>query len=426
MKASQGRTWEIPIGTPEARSPWLALGRENYRLFFAGQAVSQSGRWMQSVAQAWLVLDLTGSALALGGITVVQHAPILVFSLFAGPLADRFRKRRFLMALQGVLGLQAGMLAILVISGQVQLWEIYVLAALQGTINAIDNPTRQAFVSELVDRAEIQSAVGLNSSVQNAARIIGPALGGVIIAAWGTGWCFALNALAFGASLAALVAIREDRLRPAAAAAAGRLRAQVVDGLRYVAGERDLLVPLALLGLVAAIGYNWQVTLPLLARYTFGTGAAGFGVLNAALGLGALSGSLLVASRPPATATQLCGIAAAFSILLMSLALAPAYAVALLLLVAAGALGVLFSAGVNTAVQLRSRPEYRGRVLGLFFLLWAGGSPFGGALTGAVAETWDIRVALALSATLCLAGSGAAIAYLVRRGVSATVPSART
>lgn len=425
MEASQGRAWEIPIGTPEARSPWLALGRENYRLFFAGQAVSHSGRWMQSVAQAWLVLDLTGSALALGGITVVQHAPILVFSLFAGPLADRFRKRRFLMALQGVLGLQAGMLAILVISGQAQLWEIYVLAALQGTINAIDNPTRQAFVSELVGRAEIQSAVGLNSSVQNAARIIGPALGGVIIAAWGTGWCFALNALAFGASLAALVAIREDRLRPAAAAAAGRLRAQVVDGLRYVAGERDLLVPLALLGLVASIGYNWQVTLPLLARYTFGTGAAGFGVLNAALGLGALSGSLLVASRAPATATQLCGMAAAFSMLLMSLALAPAYAVVLLLLVAAGSLSVLFSAGVNTAVQLRSRPEYRGRVLGLFFLLWAGGSPFGGALTGAVAETWDIRVALALSATLCLAASGAAIAYLARRGAPATVPSAR-
>jgi len=426
VKASQGRVWEIPIGTLEARSPWLALGRENYRLFFAGQIVSHSGRWMQSVAQAWLVLDLTGSALALGGITVVQHAPILVFSLFAGPLADRFRKRRFLMALQGVLGLQAGMLAMLVISGQVQLWEIYVLAALQGTINAIDNPTRQAFVSELVDRAEIQSAVGLNSSAQNAARVLGPALGGVIIAAWGTGWCFALNAFAFVVSCAALVAIREDRLRPAAAAAAGRLRAQVVDGLRYVAGERELLVPLALLGLVAAIGYNWQVTLPLLARYTFETGAAGFGALNAALGLGALSGSLLVASRPPAAALQLCGIAAAFSILLLSLALAPVYAVALLLLVAAGCLGVLFSAGVNTVVQLRSRPEYRGRVLGLFFLLWAGGSPFGGALTGAVAETWDIRVALALSATLCLAASGAAITYLVRRGAPATVPSART
>ncbi|MBI2325226.1 MAG: MFS transporter [Chloroflexi bacterium] len=402
--------------------PWLALGRENYRLFFAGQIVSQSGRWMQGVAQAWLVLDLTGSALALGGISVVQHVPILLFSLFAGPLADRFRTRRFLMALQGLLALQAGILAMLVISGQVQLWEIYVFAALWGTTNAIDGPTRQAFVSELVDRSEIQSAVGLNSSVQNAARIVGPALGGVVIAAWGTGWCFALNALAFVAAFAALVAMREDRLRPAAAAAAGRLREQIVHGLRYVAGERELLVPLALLGLVAAIGLNWQVTLPLLARYSFGTGATGFGVMNAALGLGSLSGSLLVASRPPAAALRLGGISAAFSVLLMSLALAPDYAAALLLLVAAGCVSVLFSAGVNTAVQLRTRPEYRGRVLGLFFLVWAGGSPFGAALTGAVAETWDIRVALALSATLCLAGSGAAIAYLVRRGSPATVP----
>lgn len=406
----------------EARTPWLALGRENYRLFFAGQIVSQSGRWMQGVAQAWLVLDLTGSALALGGISVVQHVPILLFSLFAGPLADRFRTRRFLMALQGLLALQAGILAMLVISGQVQIWEIYVLAALWGTTNAIDGPTRQAFVSELVDRAEIQSAVGLNSSVQNAARIVGPALGGVVIAAWGTGWCFALNAMAFVAAFAALVAMREDRLRPAVVAAAGRLREQIVDGLRYVAGERELLVPLALLGLVAAIGLNWQVTLPLLARYSFGTGATGFGVMNAALGLGSLGGSLLVASRPPAAALRLGGIAAAFSVLLMSLALAPSYAVALLLLAAAGCVSVLFSAGVNTAVQLRTLPEYRGRVLGLFFLVWAGGSPFGAALTGAVAETWDIRVALALSATLCLTGSGAAIAHLVRRGSPATVP----
>lgn len=392
--------------------PWLALGHHNFRCYFVGHSVAQTGRWMQSVAQAWLVLDLTGSPLALGTVTVFQFAPVLFFSLLSGPIADRFPKRRFLMALQAAAVLQAATLAFLVLSGQVQLWEMFVLAALLGTFNAIDNPTRQSFVSELVGPAEVQSAVGLSSAVQNGARIAGAALGGLIVATWGTGWCFVLNALAFVLAFVALAAMREELLRPAERGVPGRLLDEVAEGLRYVASERELLVPLALLGLIGSLGYNWGVSLPILARYTFAAGATGFGALTAALGAGSLVGGLVVASRRPANAAQLCRIGAVFSLVLLGFAFAPTFALVVVLLVGAGCLGIVFAAGVNTTVQLRCRPAYRGRVLGLFFLLWAGGVPFGGALTGAIAEHWDVRLALALNAVVCLAGSLAAIVVL--------------
>ena len=413
----------MTAGPYDRRSPWLALRSENYLRFFIGQIVSQSGRWMQQIAQAWLVLDLTGSAFALGTVAVAQFTPILAISLFAGPVADRFRKRRFLMALQATMALQAGALATLVLLGQAQVWEIYVLAAFQGTLTALDNPNRQAFVSELVGPAEIQSAVGLNSAVQNAARIAGPAIGGAIIATWGTGWCFAINALAFGVAFAALATMRDDRLYPPVAAGLGRLHAQVLEGLRYVAGERELIVPLALLSLIGGIGYNFSVVLPLLARYTFDVGATGFGLLNAAMGIGSLAGGLMVAARSPTGALALCWFATTFSILLIGLALAPAFVPALLVLAVVGCFGVLFSAGLSTKVQLQSRPEFRGRVLSLYFLVWAGGGPVGGALTGTVAALWDVRVALALNATICLVGCGTAIVLLRRHGSRATTPS---
>jgi MFS family permease len=351
---------------------------------------------MHNVAQAWVVLDLTGSAIAVGAVTVAQAVPYLGLSLLAGPLAERFRKRRFLMALQAAAAVQAGVLATLVLSGHVQIWQIYVLAVVHGVLNAIDNPNRQAFVNELVATNEIQSAVGLNSSVHNLARIVGPAIGGLIIAAWGSGWCFVLNAGAFSVAFVAFLAIDESALRPSIVAAVGRLDAQIVAGLRYVIGDRDLLVMLVLLGVMATIGYNWQVALPLLARYTFGTGAIGFGALNAALGAGSVIGGLLVAWRQALQLTYLCLVAAGFSLLLASIAFAPHYLIAMPLLLAAGCCSVLFSAGVQAIVQLRSLPEYRGRVLGLFFLLWGGGVVPGAALTAGMAAYLDIRAALAI------------------------------
>ncbi|HZP95076.1 MAG TPA: MFS transporter [Candidatus Limnocylindria bacterium] len=398
---------------------WGAFRHFNYRMFFAGQLVSQSGRWMQGLAQSWLVLDLTGSAAALGAVTVAQFSPIILLSLFSGPIADRFPKQRFLMATQAVAALQAVVFAALVITGNIQVWEIYVLAAVVGTFNALDNPTRQSFANELVDRAEVPSAVGLGSTVTNAARILGPSAGGVIIATWGTGWCFAITAAGFLVSFASLAALRRHELRPAVAPTAGRMHVQVVDGLRYVLSVRELLVPLALLAFIGSIGYNWLVTLPLLARYTFAVGPTGLGALNAAMGLGSLVGGLLVASFRALRAIELSRIALAFSLALAGLAAAPLYAIALVLLTIAGCLGVFYSAGVNASVQLRSRPEYRGRVIGVFFLVWAGGTPVGGALTGYLAAIWDVRVALAVNAALCLAASVVSIVYLTRRAVPA-------
>lgn len=376
----------------------------------------QSGRWLQSVAQAWLVLDLTGSALALGTITAVQFAPIILFSLFAGPLADRFQRHRFIMALLVASIIQTTALVVLVGSGHVQLWQIYVLAAVNGTLHAIDQPARSAFVSEIVPREQIQSAVGLNSTCQNSARILGPTIGGVLIATLGTTWCFAFNAVLYVIALLAYRAMRIDRIRPSALGAAGRLHAQIIDGLRYVAGDRELLVPLVLVGFIGTVGFNWSVGLALLARYTFEVGASGFGALNAAMGIGSLVGGIVVASRPPLGALGLSRVALAFSLLLMGVALAPTYEVDLAMLLLTGSVGVLFTAGVTTVVQLRSRPEYRGRVLGLLFLVMAGGTPIGGTFTGAVAAAWDVRVALALNAVICVAGAGVAIVYLQRRG----------
>lgn len=409
------------IDTHRSRSPWLALGDVNFRLFFLSQFVWQSGRWLQSVAQAWLVLDLTGSPLALGTVTAAQFAPVLVFSLFSGPIADRFERHRFIMALQVISIVNTTTITLLVAGGHVQLWEIYLFAVLQGSIHAIDQPTRSAFVSEIVASEHVPSAVGLNSSISNAARIFGPAGGGVLIATAGTSWCFGLNALLYVVAYVGYRSMRTDRIRPTALGPAGRMHTQVLDGLRYVASERELLVPLLLVGFLGTVGFNWLVALPLLARYTFDIGATGFGLENAAMGLGSLAGGIFVASRPPAGALGLSRVGAVFSVVLMALAFAPTSAVALALLLIAGGVAILFTAGVSTTVQLRSRPEYRGRALGLLFLLLAGGTPIGSTLTGSVAAAYDIRVALALNAALSLVGSGAAILYLRReRRVSET------
>lgn len=392
-------------------------------MFSFSQFVWQNGRWLQSVAQAWLVLDLTGSALALGTVTAVQFAPIILFSLFAGPLADRFQRHRFIMALLVASIVQTAALTVLVASGHAELWHIYVFAVIGGTLHAVDQPARSAFLSELVPREMVQSAVGLNSSITNAARIIGPTIGGGLIATLGTTSCFAATVLLYLVAYLTYRAMRKDDLRPAVVGLAGRMHTQILDGLRYVTSDRELLVALALVGFIGTIGLNWSVGLALLARYTFEVGAPGFGLENAMMGVGSVLGALAVASRPPAGALGLSRVAAVFSLLLFTLAVVPTFGLALVLLPIIGLVTVLFTAGVSTMVQLRSRPEYRGRVLGLLFLLLAGGTPIGGTLTGAVAAAWDIRVALALNGVICLIGTGVAIGYLQRRqSVTAVTP----
>jgi MFS family permease len=393
----------------------VALKSQNFRLFFVGYLVSRCGLWFQYIAQAWLVLDLTGSALALGTVSIAQFGPIVLCAPFTGPLIDRFPKRSLLMALQVMSLLVVLAMVCVLLTTHVQLWQLYVLAFLQGTVNAVDQPARQAFLNEIVPREHIESAVGLSSSVLNGSRVVAPALAGLVIVAWGTAWCFILNAIACAVGLIALAAIGRDHMAEARTEVSGDMGQQVFDGLQYVARDIQLLVPLALTALVSTIGLNWQVVLPLFARYTMGSDASGFGALNAILGVGSVVGALIVASRPPADAAGLCKVAAMFAIALFVFSLTPDFISAALLLALAGALGVLFSAGVNTSVQLRSSPEFLARVLSLYFLVWAGGAPIGGAMTGGIAAVWDIRVALAINASLCFVSALCAIAYLRHR-----------
>lgn len=401
-----------------ASRTFRALSNYNYRLFIAGQVVSQSGTWLQRTAQAWLVLELTGSPVALGLVTALQTLPATLLSLFAGVIADRLPKRPLLMAiLVGEIG-QAAVLAFLTLTGQIQLWQIYVLAVVLGVLNSLESPTRQALVSELVQPSQVQSAVTLNSSVFNAARIMGPGVGGVLIAAWGTGVCFALNAASFVATLAGLALMRPALLRPARRAARAAVWTQLADGLRYVARTPALTFPLVLLAFLGTFGYNFTVTLPLLARYTLDIGSIGFGTLNAAMGVGSLVGALGVAARVEPTRRNLLLAASGFSVLFALLAVSRWYGVTLGILVLLGAVSVQYSAMTNTTLQLQSREEYRGRVLSLYLLLLQGTSPLGGALTGVLANRWSISTALAVEAGVCLLAVSGGALWLRRQAAS--------
>jgi MFS family permease len=395
-----------------ASRTFRALGSYNYRLFISGQLVSQCGTWLQRTAQAWLVLDLTGSPVALGLVAALQTLPILLLSLFGGVVADRVPKRRFLMLLLAGETAQAAVLALLTLSGHVQVWQIGVLAFVLGVLTALESPTRQALVSELVEPDQVQSAVSLNSSIFNAARIVGPGLGGVIIAVWGTGICFALNAASFLATLTGLFLMRPELLRASRRPARAAVWTQLADGLRYVARTPALAFPVVLLAFLGTFGYNFTVTLPLLARFTLDVGSVGFGSLNAAMGVGSLVGALGVAARVAPTRRNVLWAAAGFSLLFLLLALSRWYLVSLAILVVLGLLSVQYSALTNTSLQLGSREEYRGRVLSLYLLLFAGTSPIGGAITGGLADLWGIQVALGLEAVVCLLVVAGGFVYL--------------
>jgi MFS family permease len=388
---------------------WQALRNPNYRLYFFGQLVSQTGAWLQRVAQAWLVLDLTGSPAALGFVTALQFLPITVFSLVAGVLADRLPKRRMLLILQVVATFQASAFALLTLSGSIQLWHVYVLAFILGVVNAFEMPIRQTLAGQLVSREELQSAIGLNSSVFNAARILGPGIGGIIIAAWGVGWCFGLNALSYFGVVISLLLLRMELVRAYRRSPTTAVWHQLADGLRYVAHDRALAHPLLLAAFIGTFGYNFSVGLPLLARYALGLDAVGFGSLNVAMGIGSLVGALALAAWVTPSRPTLLAAGGSFSGLLLGLAFSPSYSIALLLLVGMGLASVTYSAVTNTTLQLRGREEYRGRVLSLYTLLFAGTTPLGGAITGSLADAWGIRAALALEALVCLvaiAGAG--------------------
>ncbi|MFD0691873.1 MFS transporter [Actinomadura fibrosa] len=373
-----------------------SLRTRNYRFFAAGQVVSNTGTWMQRVAQDWLVLDLAhGSGTALGVTTGLQFLPLLLFGLWGGVIADRYPKRRVLMLTQVSMGALALVLGVLAITGQAQVWHVYVLAFGLGLATVVDNPTRQSFVVEMVGRRDLPNAIALNSATFNGARLLGPAVAGVLIAVLGTGPVFLLNAASFGAVLFGLYAMREDELHPAAQVK--RAKGQLREGLRYVRGRRDLMLVLVLVGFVAMFGMNFQMTTALVARQVFHTGASSFGLASSMLALGALTGALLAARRASRPRLRLLLTAALlFGTLEVAAGLMPTYWSFLVLLVPTGVALMTFTTAANATMQLSVAPEMRGRVMGLYMFVFLGTNPIGAPTVGWMAEQFGPRLSIVL------------------------------
>jgi len=371
---------------------FAAMRFRNYRLYFFSQIVSFSGTWMQGIAQAWLVLELTGSGTALGAVVAMQFLPTLLLAPFGGVVADRFEKRKLIMATQSIAGLLALTLGILTITGAVELWMVYVIAAGFGAVTAVDNPSRQTFVMEMVGPADVANAVTLNSVVVNAARAIGPAIGGVIIATSGIGQCFIVNAFSYLAVLVALLLIRTSELHPSAriARAPGQLR----EGFTYAWNTPTLRVTLVMLAIIGTFTYEFTTTLPLFSEFTFGAGSTGLATMTALMGAGAVVGGLVVASSGPPTAQRLVIVAASFGTSVLMAAIMPTIGLVFMVMPFVGAASVAVISLSNATLQLNSDPKLRGRVMAIFSMALIGSTPIGGPLMGWIGETVSARVSL--------------------------------
>ena len=371
-----------------------SLRQRNYRLFFFGQIVSVAGTWMQTVAQSFLVLDLTHSGTQLGLTTAVRFLPILVFGPLGGLFADRRNKQRILLVTQTLSGLLAGAFAILIETNSIRLWIVYLLALALGFVNVFDNPARQSFISEMVSAPDLPNAVTLNSVAMNMARVFGAALGGVIAAAIGLALCFGCNAISFAAVLISLVAMRKSKLFPAKRVA--KEKGQVRQGLRYVRSTPELLIPLVMIAVVGTLAWEFQVTLPLMASKVFHGGAAAYGVMASVMGAGAVVGGLISAARSRPRARALCLAAVGWGIAILAAAVAPNMAIELAALVFVGYGSITFNSMAKTTLQLASRPEMRGRVMALWGLAWLGSTPIGGPIEGWIGQNAGARWSLVI------------------------------
>ena len=390
-----------------------SLSIYNYRVYFAGALVSNVGTWMGRVAQDWLVLtQLTDhDPIALGVVTGLQFAPMVLLAPWAGMVADRFRKRRILFVTQSMLAVTSLLTGVLVVTGVVELWHVYLLALLQGLATAIDNPARQTFVSEMVPRTSLANAVSLNSASFNAARILGPGVAGLVIAAVGTGPAFFVNTLSFVAVLLALTQMKTELLRPAPRS---RGKGQIRDGLRYVRRRPDIILIMVLVFVLGTFGMNFQLTTALMATQQFHKGAGEYGLLGSIMAIGSLSAALMSARRPRPRLRILLVALAGFVVSSGAAAVAPSYLWFAVLLVPVGlsALTVLTSA--NSMVQLGVDAHMRGRVMALYMAIFMGGTPLGAPLIGWIGATWGPRWTILVGTiAVALALVGATI-YLMR------------
>jgi len=396
-----------------------ALNHRDYRLFFSGQLISLIGTWMQRVAQSWLVLELTNSPFKLGLVTALQSAPMLCLAFVAGAIADRLPKRRVLIGTQTALMAQAFVLAVLVWSGYAQYWHVALLATCYGLANTLDMPTRQSFVVEMASKEDLPSAIALNSTMVSGARMVGPAVAGLLVDRYGVASAFALNGLSFVAVILALAAMRADGLPGPAQGTT--VREDILAGLRYAARTPLVALTLGLLSIVGLFVINHNVLVPLLARDLLHEGAHGFGLLMAAVGTGAIVGALAVAawgkSRPPLA--LLLGTAGAAAGLTILLAEVRNFWAAMLVLTLVGLSQIVFLASCNTTLQLVVPDRMRGRIMSLYAFVWVGVTPLGSLFVGTIADWFGVAAAYAMGggvALACIVGLG----LLWRRGRAAS------
>ena len=404
--ATSAPTRPLPL-LARASSGFRALGHRNYRLFFFGQLISLIGTWMQSVAQAWLVLTLTGkdADLMLGVTSALQFTPVLFLSVFGGALADRLPKRNVLVATQSLLMAQALVLALLVSTGTVQLWHVLVMAALLGTVNAVDMPTRQSFVVEMVGREDLMNAIALNSSVFNAARIVGPGIAGLLIAAVGVAGCFFLNGVSFIAVIIGLLLMREPFIRLAPPAGWGQehgVLANISQGFRYIWRTPAVAALIFLVGAVGTLGLNFSVWMPVMANDVLRVGASGYGFMMSMMGVGSLIAGLTLAYSREARRHLVIAAAAAFSLVLLAFSASSWFPLSLALLAVLGLTMVAFSATANTTVQLLVPDQLRGRVMAVYMMVFAGTTPIGALFAGTIAHFTSTPISIATGAVTCL------------------------
>jgi MFS family permease len=383
-----------------------SLHVRNYRLYFFGQMVSMTGTWMQTIAQGWLVYRLTKSGTAIGGVYALQFLPFLIMGPWGGVIADRFDKRRTLVFTQSLMAVFAGVLAVLTITDVIQLWQVYLLAFLTGSANAFDNPTRQAFVSEMVGPEDLANAVGLNSAMFNVARIFGPAAAGLLIKFVGIGQCFGANAVSYLAVIGSLLAMRNSELFSVTRVA--RAKGQIRAGFAYVWRTPVLRSTILVVTVVGTLALNFSVVLPLVAAKTFHGDAGTYGLITSFMGAGSLIGALATASRGRPTPKLLFGTCLAFGVLMTAAALAPTLRIELLLLAMMGCAAIAFMASANTTLQLTSSAEMRGRVMALYMLVVLGSTPIGAPIVGWISQHFGPRFGLGIGGVSTLL---AAIAF---------------
>ncbi len=393
------------------RVTFASLAIPNYRRYVSGQAVSLTGTWMQTTAQAWLVLSITHSAVTLGLIVALQTLPVLLLGAYGGVVADRVDKRRMMIALQSMMGLQALILGTLTLTHRLQIWEIAVLAVALGCNNAFENPSRQAFILEMVGGKSLRNAVSLNSVMVNVARAVGPAVAGLLIVAVGTGICFMINALSFVAVVVSLLTMDLATLSPSEPAR--RRRGQLREGLRYVSGIDELAVPLLMMVLIGTFAYEFQVVLPVVATSTFRGGATAYGFLTASMGVGAVGGGLMTAARGHTGLRPVTLAAFAFAVVLFFAALSPSLTLAYVALAMVGWASISFVARGNSTIQLTAAPQMRGRAMALWAIAFQGTTPIGAPIVGWITEAAGARVGLATGGLSCVAA--AALGFLAIR-----------